>query len=89
MLAVKVIPAAINFLEPAIFVKTMTFAVNLEAGNKLNTAGVVVRATRSRRPYTEPQPALAFIKTHPAGSCFGMPGGQQVWLIAKDKAAIA
>ena len=49
VLPVNVMPAAIHFLEAAVFVKTMAFAVNLEAGNKLNTAGVVVRATCCRR----------------------------------------
>jgi len=71
VLSVNVIPAAINFLEATVFAKTMAFAVNLEAGNKLNTVGVVVRATGCRGAYTEPKPALTFVKKHLTGARIG------------------
>jgi hypothetical protein len=58
VLPIKVIPAAIDFLKATNLVKTMALAINFEAGDKLNEAGIVIRPTCFCGAYAESQPTL-------------------------------
>ena len=76
VLPINVTPAAINFLEAAILVKTMALAVNFEAGDEFNESGVIIGPPCCCRSYAEPQPPLTLVQAYFTGPCIRVPGGQ-------------
>ncbi len=70
-------------------VKTMTLAVDFEAGDKLNEAGIVIRPTCFRGTYAESKPTLPTVQAHLTRACIRVPGGQQIGLVAERKTTVA
>ena len=88
MLPIEVVPGPVDFLKAADLVQAVPLALYLETGHELHRAPVIARAALLDCFDAQAQLALLRIETHPGGARVGVPGGQQIGLVAFDKGTV-
>ena len=88
MLSIKVIPAAIDFLKSTDLVQTVALAVGFKPGYKLDCATAIIGTTGFSVTYAESKPPRLAVQTHPTRACLGMPGSQQIGLVAQHETTV-
>jgi hypothetical protein len=87
--AVNVVPNVIDFFKATVLVESMSLAIHFKASDELNKSLSVIIAARVSLTDAQAQPMLSFIKSHSAGACLGVPGGEKIVFFAIDKAAVS